>query len=100
VRHTHADCANCEDGLAADTIDVQHSRDWVSLVRYPLISVCMRLTSGKEHDNSDHARRKQRSGVSCQTELFKDGWCVVENGIDTCLQLERSHSERQAVCLA
>ena len=27
VRNTHADCANCKDGLTADTIDVQYSRD-------------------------------------------------------------------------
>lgn len=51
----------------------------------------MKLTGGKEHDNTDHASRKQRGGVSCQTELSKDRRCVVENGVDSCPLLKNAH---------
>ena len=39
VRNAHANCADCEDGLAADTIDVQYSRDCMKLVELMLVSV-------------------------------------------------------------
>ena len=62
VREGHAESSDCENGFAAETVDVEDCGD-----------------GSDEHDNTDHACCEEGLRGSLETDLFEDLRRVVED---------------------
>ena len=59
VAACHSDCADGEDGFAADAVDVENGGN-----------------GGDEHDNTDDAGCEEGNCVAGETKALEDGGCV------------------------
>lgn len=66
VAGCHANGAYSEDGLAADTVDVEDRRD-----------------SGDEHDDADDAGCEERNCDAGKAEVFENGGSIIEDRVDS-----------------
>lgn len=65
VRDTHAQRTSNQDGLPAESVDVENSRN-----------------GRAEEEHTPDAAGEQRRGVSCEAEVFEDERRIIQDRID------------------